>query len=394
MAGFKSTKKEHTFYFMEVINMPTFRKHGKGWQVRVSWYDDDGNRHYTSKAGFKTKMVAKAYALELEQSKTKGTITSKNVVFSEYFVEWFKIYKQNKIAPVTADLYRNIANMLKQEFGKRKIDKISRREYQLFMNSFGETHAKSTVQKVNSIIRACVKSAIYDNLIATDFTQNIELIWDDNKTKKIEYLNVAEISKLVAITKRKLNHNFTSNYMILTAIYTGMRQSEIAALTWDDINFNWQTITVNKSWDYRTKTFKNTKNESSKRIIKVTKELLDLLSELKRNRNPLVFVNQYGTIPSPTALNKELRKLMQEANINKKGYHFHSIRHSHVALLLYKGVDLYAVSKRLGHSDITMTAKKYAYLIDELRSKADKEIDTVLSDLGFDNETYKRKKTI
>lgn len=374
--------------------MATFRKHGKGWQVRVSWYGDDGKRHYTSKAGFKTKMDAKAYALELEQSKTKGTITSKNVVFAEYFVEWFKIYKQNKIAPVTADLYRNIANMLKQEFGKRKIDKISRRDYQLFMNSFGETHAKSTVQKVNSIIRACVKSAIYDNLIATDFTQNIELIWDDNKTKKIEYLNVAEISKLVAITKRKLNHHFTSNYMILTAIYTGMRQSEIAALTWDDINFNWQTITVNKSWDYRTKAFKNTKNESSKRIIKVTKELLDLLSELKQNGNSLVFVNQYGTIPSPTALNKELRKLMQEANINKKGYHFHSIRYSHVALLLYKGVDLYAVSKRLGHSDITMTAKKYAYLIDELRSKADKEIDTVLGALGFDNEIYKRKKTI
>lgn len=61
--------------------MATFRKHGKGWQVRVSWYDDDGKRHYTSKAGFKTKTDAKAYALELEQSKTKGTITSKNVVF-------------------------------------------------------------------------------------------------------------------------------------------------------------------------------------------------------------------------------------------------------------------------------------------------------------------------
>ena len=204
--------------------MAAFRKRGKGWEVRVSWYDEDGNRRFTQASGFKTKMDAKAYALELEQSKTKGTITSKNVVFAEYFVEWFKIYKQNKIAPVTADLYRNIANMLKQEFGKRKIDKISRRDYQLFMNSFGETHAKSTVQKVNSIIRACVKSAIYDNLIATDFTQNIELIWDDNKTKKVEYLNVAEISKLIAITKRKLNHHFTSNYMILTAIYTGMRQ--------------------------------------------------------------------------------------------------------------------------------------------------------------------------
>lgn len=169
VAGFKSTKKEHTFYFMEVINMAAFRKRGKGWEVRVSWYDEDGNRRFTQASGFKTKMDAKAYALELEQSKTKGTITSKNVVFAEYFVEWFKIYKQNKIAPVTADLYRNIANMLKQEFGKRKIDKISRRDYQLFMNSFGETHAKSTVQKVNSIIRACVKSAIYDNLIATEF---------------------------------------------------------------------------------------------------------------------------------------------------------------------------------------------------------------------------------
>ncbi len=65
--------------------MATFRKHGKGWQVRVSWYDDDGKRHYTSKAGFKTKTDAKAYALELEQRKMTHTLSKKQLLLVSIF---------------------------------------------------------------------------------------------------------------------------------------------------------------------------------------------------------------------------------------------------------------------------------------------------------------------
>lgn len=47
MTGFKSAKKERTFYFIEVINIATFKKHGKGWKMRVSWYDSNRKHHFT-----------------------------------------------------------------------------------------------------------------------------------------------------------------------------------------------------------------------------------------------------------------------------------------------------------------------------------------------------------
>lgn len=365
--------------------MASYRKHGKGWQVRVSWYDDDGKRHYTSKGGFKTKVDAKSYALELEQRKMTNTLSKKSITFSEYFWEWFETYKQNKISDVTANLYRIIRNVLINAFGNKKMDKITRRDYQLFLNEYGKTHAKVTVKKVHSILKATVKSAIYDGVVIKDFTHNVELTWNDDKTYKVEYLNIAEINKLISVTKEKINRHYTSRYMILTAIYTGLRLSEIAALTWRDINFNWKTIEINKSWDYHRNTFKDTKNQSSKRIIRINDELLQLLSELKQNGNELVFLNQFKNIPTSNAVNKTLRKLLKEADITKKGYHFHSLRHTHVALLLYNGVDIYAISKRLGHSDLTTTTRKYAYMIDELKSKSDDHIEDVLDNLSKKN---------
>lgn len=385
MTGFIKRKEEHTFYFMEVNDMASYRKHGKGWQVRVSWYDDDGKRHYTSKGGFKTKVDAKSYALELEQRKMTNTLSKKSITFSEYFWEWFETYKQNKISDVTANLYRIIRNVLINAFGNKKMDKITRRDYQLFLNDYGKTHAKVTVKKVHSILKATVKSAIYDGVVIKDFTHNVELTWNDDKTYKVEYLNMSEINKLISVAKEKINRHYTSRYMILTAIYTGLRLSEIAALTWKDINFNWKTIEISKSWDYHRNTFKDTKNQSSKRIIRINDELLQLLSELKQNGNELVFLNQFKNIPTSNAVNKTLRKLLKEADITKKGYHFHSLRHTHVALLLYNGVDIYAISKRLGHSDLTTTTRKYAYMIDELKSKSDDHIEDVLDNLSKKN---------
>ena len=67
----------------------------------------------------------------------------------------------------------------------------------------------------------------------------------------------------------------------------------------------------------------------------------------------MVFANQRGEIPTSNAVNKVLRELLEEAGIHRSGYHFHSLRHSHVAYLLYQGIDLYAISKRLGHSNVS-----------------------------------------
>ena len=254
------------------------------------------------------------------------------------------------------------------------IGNITRKRYREFLNKYGRQHAKSTVSKYNSLYHACVKEAIYDGDIHKDFIANVDLVYDKNKTRQVEYLNVEETKKLCQYIMETKNRHFTSKYMILLAIYTGARLGEIQALTWKDINFSFRTIEINKAWYETTKKFKDTKNESSKRFIRVNDEVLSVLKDLKENQKEMIFENQYGTIPSSAAVNKTLRECLSRLNIKRKNFHFHSLRHSHVAFLLSQGIDLYVISQRLGHSDMTTTAKIYAYLIDEYKQKSDDKI--------------------
>lgn len=209
-------------------------------------------------------------------------------------------------------------------------------------------------------------------------------MWDAKRTQKIDYLNIAELNQLVIALEANRQPRYTGRYMILTAIYTGMRLAEIAALTWQDINFDFKTVQINKSWDYLNGGgFKPTKNKSSNRIIRVDNHLLSLLAELKENHTDLVFGSQIANnVPGSNAVNKTLRKFLKQCCINKPSFHFHSLRHTHVAYLLSQGIPLYAISQRLGHSNMTTTATKYAYLIDEFKARSDDLIEEALSDIG------------
>lgn len=362
--------------------MAQFYKRGRGWTARIQWTDDKGKRHTKSKSAFRTKLLAQKWASENQVQLDNGVAIDRDVALCDYYHQWMTIYKKDKVAVVTYNRYLYTEQALKKFFSDQKLKSIKRSDYQEFINDYGSTHAPETVHKVNAIIRSCVKSAILDDLCRKDFTQRVELTANHDKEQSVDYLNLTEIRKLVKAVKQHLQPGFTSRYMILTAIYTGMRLSEIQALTWKDINFIRQTIMINKSWNASTSDFKPTKNESSKRTIKVNRELLDILWQLKqRTQSNMVFLNQYGTIPTSNAVNKTLRSLLNSLDIHRKGFHFHSLRHSHVALLLANGIDIYAISKRLGHSSTATTSKVYAYLIDEYKDETDKQITKALSDL-------------
>lgn len=362
--------------------MAYFEKKSTGWLARVSWYDDEHVRHYKKQQGFRTKALARIWANEKEHQLMKGIAIDDDSIFVAYFDSWYATYKEPKLADITKARYHNVSKVLTTYFRNKPLKSITRKDYQQFINFFGANHAPQTVRKTNSIIRACVQSAILDGLIYRDFTQRITLTANVSREIHVEYLNLHEIHGLLNQAKNNLNPGYTSRYMIITAIYTGMRLSEIQALTWNDIEWKDQLISINKSWSERKRNFKQTKNKSSLRTIKVNKELLVVLRQLRKHTNSnMVFTTQFGTIPTSGAVNKTLRKLLNECGYDKKNFHFHSLRHSHVALLLADDVDLYAISKRLGHSNISTTADTYAYLMDEYQKKTDKQITTALDAL-------------
>lgn len=367
--------------------MANFMKRGSKWQARITWRDDLGKLRQKSKLGFETKQQAKQWAIEQEKKHIDGQLTDNDPAFANYFDEWFSTYKKDKISLSTQRLYFKTSERIHKHWGNKKISDVTRRQYQKFMNNFGKKHAKETVQKTNSIIRACVKDAILDGIITRDFTQRIELTWDKSRTVKVKYLSIEQINSLVNSLKSDIKSTYISRYMILTAIYTGMRLGEIMALKWSDINFNFKTITISKSYDYVSGgKIKPPKTESSNRTISVNQSLLDLLNQLKENDHDFVFMGSNGKIPGSTAVNKTLKKHLALCGIERKNFHFHSLRHSHVAYLLANNIDLYAISQRLGHSNMTTTAKKYAYLIDEYRARSNQRINQALEKIGKEKQ--------
>ncbi|CUQ99446.1 phage integrase [Lactobacillus phage EV3] len=361
--------------------MAILKHHGK-WMARIYYKDDEGKRHSIAKGGFKTKREAEFYLSQMKLDQRNGELVkNESPLFYDYFWKWFETYKEKTISERTKRHYTHTFNVMKEYLPNIKLEEMTREKYQHFLDEYGSNHAKETVSKLNSLIHACVKDAIYDGDVKKDFIQRTNLVYDKSKTWKIDYLSIEDMNKLVDYLVETRNHHYSSKYMILLAIYTGMRLGEIQGLMWKDIDFENNMINVNRSWNALSKEYIPTKTESSIRSIQVNKKIMELLKELKQNDNSVVFLNQFGTIPTSNAVNKVLRESLSKLNINRQGFHFHSLRHTHVAFLLYHHVDIYIISKRLGHSDIGTTTKKYAYLIDEYKNRANSEIVNILNNL-------------
>ncbi len=103
--------------------------------------------------------------------------------------------------------------------------------------------------------------------------------------------------------------------------------------------------------------------------------MLDKLKQLKVNNSEFVFaIPRTGLPPSSSAVNQFLRKAIKEIGLNKPDFHFHSLRHTHVSYLISQGIDIAAISKRLGHANIAITLSIYAHLLDEYKDQQDAKI--------------------
>lgn len=188
--------------------MAYIKKRGKTWSVQISWYSND-ERKYKTKSGFATKRDAQKWANEMEVAKDEENISNQDPIFAEYFKTWYETYKTPGKTKTTKNRYARIYDLLKEKFPNTKISKITRLKYQKFMNWYGEDHAKDTVQKTHGSIRSCAKDAISDGIIRKNFTDRINLTWNKEKNRKIDYLNFAQVKLLVASL---LNHIKPTSY--------------------------------------------------------------------------------------------------------------------------------------------------------------------------------------
>lgn len=294
---------------------------------------------------------------------------------SEYFEQWVKTFKKPIISPVTYIKYQNTHRQIKEYFGETRLCDITRTSYQTVINDYAKVHSKRTTSCFHKQIRASILDAVDEQLINIDPTRKAVITGRLKKSTKSKYLHNKEWQLLIQNIDT-YNHGITHNLIIYLAAVTGMRFAEILGLTWKDINFSKQQITINKTWDYKYHTgFIPTKNNSSVRIIDIDKQTIKVLQQHQetqktwRLNNPheLVCMNIKGKLPVSATINRHLERLCEALKISIIS--FHGLRHTHASVLLFQGVNLMAVSKRLGHSNVTTTQNIYLHIIREMEDR-------------------------
>lgn len=370
--------------------MARFVKRGKKWQYEISFKKKDGTFDKIRKSGFTTKSDARAAATELEYQMSRGLSGErKNMLLSDYFKDWMELYKEGLVTEVTYKKYIDTYNNIERYMPHVLLSDLDRTKYQRYLNEFAKTHAQETVIKFNNHIRSSLKDAVEEGLIPFDPTRKAILKGQISKKKKEDkYLDYDEFRSLMLLVEEGSNAAFASPIMIIIAGVTGFRFSELLGLTWKDVDFEANTLDVNKTWNYKLNQWSPTKNESSIRKISIDDHSMNLLkmhhdeqTELfdkfgVNNDQKFVFYNLKDGIVSSNAVNKYLKKKLKELGIDRN-MTLHGLRHTHASILLYSGVNILNVSKRLGHANLETTMSTYLHIVKELEEKDADKINAV-----------------
>ena len=257
------------------------------------------------------------------------------------FIKYFESISSKKHHP-----YRNALNHLRVFLKKRRIENIPLKKIdEKFIREVAEYFLSVVSQNTARAMLATVKSvmnhAVRDKLISESPAKYINLKGVDTERT---YLTIEEV-KIMAATKSR---SPSIKKAFLFACYTGLRYSDLSKLTWKDIQ------------DGRIH-FRQKKTKGFE-YIPLSQAAKDILyTDIGTNVIPMPETKIFN-LPYSSAACNTMKVWVRNANIKKK-ITFHSSRHTFATLAITQGVDIYTVSKLLGHRDLK-TTEVYAKIID------------------------------
>lgn len=301
--------------------------------------------------------------------------TTNDTLFCNYYERWVTIYKEGAIRKVTMSKYKMAIKWLKTIAPDLKLCELDRVSYQQILNKYAETHEKQTTADFHHLLKGSILDAVDDGFIEKDPTRKALIKGKTPKEKKIKFLNQNELRALLEALD--LSSELSFDWLLLLIAKTGMRFSEALAVTPKDFDFQRQTVSVNKTWNYKDGGgFSQTKNSSSIRKIQIDWHVVAQFSELTKGLpedEPIFVENKVYN----SSVNNRLKRTCEKAGIPI--ITIHGLRHTHASLLLFAGVSIASVAQRLGHSNMTTTQKTYLHIIHELENK---DIDIVMRTLS------------
>jgi len=300
----------------------------------------------------------------------------KDTLFREYYKQWIDVYKKGAIREATMSKYLMTQKWVEKLIPELKVGDLNRTAYQQLLNDYAKEHERQTTLDFHHQLKGAILDALDEGLIMRDPTRKAIIKGKTPKAKKIKYLNQFELHTLIADLDIKDEVNW--DWFILLVAKTGMRFSEALAVTPADFDFARQTLSISKTWDYKGDGgFLPTKNKSSVRKIQIDWQIVVKFSELVKNlpEDEPIFVGENKIYNS--TVNDVLARHCKACGISLIS--IHGLRHTHASLLLFAGVSIASVARRLGHASMTTTQKTYLHIIQELENK---DVDLVMRTLS------------
>ncbi|WP_455718022.1 tyrosine-type recombinase/integrase [Anaerosporobacter sp.] len=424
--------------------MASIEKRGKSYTITVSnGYDIHGKKlrektTFTPDPNMTSKQQQKAleaFVFEFEQRVKNGKLLSGDkLTLKEYSERWLEEYAKTNLTQVS---YRNYCDILKLRIlpalGHIKLTSLKPLHLQGFYNNLLEDgvridgkpggYSPATIKKDHVVLSSMLSTAVQWQLIESNPCDRVTVPKAKATSDNIKYFTFEQTqSFLNALNmyysttykthKRKgpqheeynvseytESRNIPLQFKVLfnIALFGGLRRGEIVALTWDDIDFDTNSIRINKSSSHidRQVITKDPKTATSNRTIKIPDFVMQLIKDWKIEQNKYqlsigdqwngtnhIFIQTDGRQMYPSTPTATFKKILTQYNNtveNEKDklpmITLHGLRHTSATLLIAENVDVKTVSSRLGHAQTSTTMDIYAHALKQMDEKASNALE-------------------
>lgn len=336
------------------------------WKIQYRYTTWDGKVQKSTKRGFQTKREAEEWLREFLQTKQADL----NMRFEE-FLKLYYADMETRLREHTMKTKRYIIDLkILPYFKDKKMNDIKPndiREWQndLIKQGYAETYLKTINNQINAIFNFAVR---YYELKSNPCTKAGSM--GKSNADEMDFYTKDEFMQFIDHVMDK-----QISYMAFSVLYwTGMRIGELLALNASDIDFEKNTISINKSYQRLNKrdVITEPKTPKSKRIVSIPKFLaVDLMDYIQS----LYGVSGRERIFPVTKsyLTNEMKRGVKNSGVKK--IRLHDLRHSHASLLVEMGFSALAIAERLGHERLETTMNTYSHLFPHKQQQIANKLD-------------------
>ena len=316
-----------------------------------------GHRH--EKKGFRSREAAKAYErryMDALDSRLAGTDMA--VTVEELAEHWLDHMKPRLKSSTLRDYESSLRLRILPDIGHLKIREVTPLLVQALIDRLARDRSPRTVNKTVAPLRAMFRQAVTWGILTYNPTADVRRV--PERRLEVDCLSEEDAARLLEVAGGR------DRALIAVALGAGLRQGEILALKWGDIDWFRGLIKVRRSLG-GDREFSDTKTAYGRRYVRMPAWLKEDLSVYfadmgRPGPEDLIFPSKEGTPLHPqNFMRRNFVPLLEKAGLRR--INFHSLRHTYASILLSKGVDPLYVSRQLGHSTIQITMDLYGHML-------------------------------